>query len=65
MPSPTSCVAGVIRNLHVHALDASEQNNMLTLVPNHILFHADYDMTHCKSGVFVINLEKGENVVLG
>lgn len=61
MPSPTSCEAGVVGNLHVHGLDAAEQNNMLTLVSNHMFLHADQDVAHCISGVFVKNLEKEES----
>lgn len=34
---------------------------MLTLVPNHMFFHADHDVAHGKSGVFVIHLQKGDN----
>lgn len=64
MPSPTSCVAGVKGNLYVHALYTTEQNNMLTLISNHMFFHADHDVAHCKTWVFVINLENGANVAL-
>ena len=53
----TSCVAGVGGIDLVHVLDAAEEDDMLTLIPHHVLFHAYDDVSHSIQRVSVVYLE--------
>lgn len=56
----TSGVAGVVRVLGGHPLDAAEQDHFLTLVAHHRPLPADHHVAHGKGSVDVVDLGTSE-----
>lgn len=47
----TSSVAGVIRVVRAHVLDAAEKDHILRLISNHITLLSNHHVTHCNVNV--------------